>query len=75
VQLSKILYLKGNGYRSVSGPSYLKSYSSVTCNVTVAHDECIVECGDGHGSRLNGTGSGLKPNFAGSGLDRTTVFF
>jgi len=33
-----------SGYRSVSGPSYLKSYSSVTCNARVTHDECIVEC-------------------------------
>jgi len=32
------------GYRFVSGPSYLKSYSSVTCNVRVTHDECVAEC-------------------------------
>jgi len=38
------LFLKGNGYRFVSGPSYLKSYSSVTCNVIVTHDEFVVEC-------------------------------
>jgi len=43
VQLLKILVSKGSDYRSVSGPSYLKSYSSVTCNVTVTHDECVVE--------------------------------
>jgi len=40
----KFLFLKGSGYRSVSGPSYLKCYSSVTCNVTVTYDECVVEC-------------------------------
>jgi len=38
------LFLKGSGYKSVSGPSYLKCYSSVTCNATVTHDECVVEC-------------------------------
>jgi len=38
------LFLKGSGHRSVSGPSYVKSYSSVTCTVTVTHDECVVEC-------------------------------
>jgi len=35
--LLKILVLKGNGYRSVSGPLRLKSYSSVTCNVAATH--------------------------------------
>jgi len=33
-----------SGYRFVSGPSYLKSYSSVTCNMTVTQDEYVVEC-------------------------------
>ena len=40
----KFLFLNDSGYRSVGGPSYLKSYSSVTCNVTVTHDEWVVEC-------------------------------
>ena len=31
-------------HRSVSGSSYFKSYSSVTCNVTVKPDECVAEC-------------------------------
>ena len=44
MQLSKFLFLKGSGYRSVNGPSYLKSYSSVTCNMKVRQDECVVEC-------------------------------
>jgi len=38
-----IFVLKGISYRSVSGPSYLKSYSSVTCNVTVTPDEYVAE--------------------------------
>jgi len=33
-----------SGYRFISGLSYLKSYSSVTCNVTLTHDECVVKC-------------------------------
>ena len=33
-----------SGYRFVNWRSYLISYSSVTCNVTVTHDECVVEC-------------------------------
>jgi len=40
---SKFLFLKGSGYISVSGPTYLKIYSSVTCNVRVTHDEFVVE--------------------------------
>jgi len=40
----KFLFLKGSDYRPVSGPSYLRSYSSVNCNVTVTHGECVVEC-------------------------------
>jgi len=35
---------RSSGYRFVSGPSYLKSDSSVTCNGTVTHDECVVQC-------------------------------
>jgi len=38
------LFLKGSGNNSLSGPSYLKSYSSVTCNVTATQDEYVVEC-------------------------------
>jgi len=30
---------------------------------------------DEHGSGLDRTGSGLKPILAGSGLDRTAIFF
>ena len=30
---------------------------------------------DEHGSRLDRTGSGLKPILTGSGLDRTAIFF
>jgi len=30
---------------------------------------------DEHGSGLDPTGSGLKPILAGSGLDRTAIFF
>jgi len=29
-----------NGYWSASRLSYLKTYSSTTCNVTVPHNEC-----------------------------------
>jgi len=29
---------------SVSGPSYLKGYISVTCNVTANDYDCVVEC-------------------------------
>jgi len=29
---------KGSGYRSVSGPTYLKTSSSVACDVTVTHE-------------------------------------
>jgi len=31
-----------SGYRSTSGLSYLKSYSSAACNIIVMHDECAV---------------------------------
>ena len=32
----------GNGYRSTSGPSSLKTYSSIACNMTLIHDKCAV---------------------------------
>jgi len=32
----------GSGYRSTSGPSFLKSYSSIACNMTLIHDKCAV---------------------------------
>jgi len=34
-----------------------------------------IQAGDEHGSRLDRTRSGLKPILAGSGLDRTAIFF
>ena len=34
----------GSGYRSVSGPSFLKIYSSVTCNMTLIYYKCAVNC-------------------------------
>jgi len=34
----------GSGYRSVSGPSFLKTYSSVACNMTLIQDKCAVDC-------------------------------
>jgi len=35
----------------------------------------ILSTRDKHGSGLDRTGSGLKPILAGSGLDRTPIFF
>jgi len=32
------------GYRSASGPSFLKTYLSTSCNVTLTHDKCAVHC-------------------------------
>ena len=32
----------GSGYRSTSGPSFLKTYSSITCNMTLIHDKRAV---------------------------------
>jgi len=32
----------GSGYRSSRGPSFLKTYSSITCNKTLIHDKCAV---------------------------------
>jgi len=40
-----------------TGPSYLKSYSSITCNVTLAHDEYVVEC-----TRFGTNGPNPKPS-------------
>jgi len=38
------VFLKSSGYRSACGPSYLKSYSPATFNVTVTHDEYAIDC-------------------------------
>jgi len=32
----------GSGYKSTSGPSFLKTYSSIACNMTIFHDKCAV---------------------------------
>jgi len=32
----------GSGYRSTSGPSFLKTYWSVACNMTLIHHKCEV---------------------------------
>jgi len=34
----------GSGYRSVSGLTFLKTYSSVTCNMTLIHYKCAGDC-------------------------------
>ena len=34
---------RGSGYRSTSGPSFLKAYSSTACNTTLIHDKCAVD--------------------------------
>jgi len=31
-------------YRSVGGPSFLKTYSSAACYVTLTPDECALDC-------------------------------
>jgi len=33
-----------HGYRSSSGPSFLKTYSSVAYAMTLIHDKCAVDC-------------------------------
>jgi len=33
----------GSGYRSTSGPSFLKAYSSIVCNMTLIHGKCAVD--------------------------------
>jgi len=32
----------GSGYRFTSGPSILKPYSSIACNMTLIHEKCAV---------------------------------
>jgi len=32
----------GSGYKFTSGPSFLKTYSSIACNMTLTHDKCAV---------------------------------
>jgi len=32
----------GSGYRSTSGPSFVKTYSSIARNMTLIHDKCAV---------------------------------
>jgi len=34
----------GSGERSTSGPSFLKTYSSVACDMTLIHYKCEVDC-------------------------------
>ena len=34
----------GCGYRFASGPSFLKTYSSVTCNMTLIYNKGAVDC-------------------------------
>jgi len=34
----------GSGYKSTSGPSFLKTYSSIACNMTLIHYKCAVDC-------------------------------
>jgi len=36
--------LRQSGYRSAIGSSLLKTYSSVACNVTLAHDKSALGC-------------------------------
>jgi len=38
-----LLYV-GSSYRSTSGPSFLKTYLSATCNMQVMHIEYAVDC-------------------------------
>jgi len=37
-----VKYETGSGYRSTGGPSFLKTYSSISCNMTLIHDKCAV---------------------------------
>jgi len=34
----------GSGFRLANGPSFLKTYSSVACNMTLIHYKCAVDC-------------------------------
>ena len=34
----------GSGFRPANGPSFLKTYSSVACNMTLIHYKCAVDC-------------------------------
>jgi len=38
------LNTKQRGYRFAGGLSFLKTYSSITCNMTLIHDKCAVDC-------------------------------
>jgi len=43
----RLVFLKllvDSAYRSNNGPSFLKTYSSTTCNMTVTHNECAIDC-------------------------------
>jgi len=39
-----IYFFIGSGYRSSSRPSFLKTYSSAACNMTVTQDKCAADC-------------------------------
>jgi len=44
LQNTNVTKFHGSGYRSTSGPSYLKTCSSAACYVTVTHDKYAVDC-------------------------------
>jgi len=41
----RLVYLKlFVGYRSNNGPSFLKTYLSIACNMAITHNECAIDC-------------------------------
>jgi len=50
----------GSGYRSTSGPSFLKTYSSIAGTMTLIHDKCA-DCTTLHRNLVN-LNLTLKPN-------------
>ena len=39
-----VKYETGSGYRSTSGPSFFKTYSSITGTMILIHDKCAADC-------------------------------
>jgi len=52
----------GSGYRSNNGLSFLKTYSSVACTMTLIHYKCAVDCTTLGKNEVNITLFKPKPN-------------
>ena len=48
-----VKYVTGSGERSTTGPSFLKTYSSIAWTMTLIHDKCAVDCTTLRGNLVN----------------------